>query len=145
MWLIRRGVSTEEGSKKGVGEMCKNFFFFFFFSYVTQSKKCCHKKSVMLRKVKNAVTKKMQITSLKNCLPTFSFLPVNFFPLVLWIQIENRTGLKKILNLNHKLKWNTSLQICKLHLSFITTMNMGRGIMLIRIFDLKVIDSKEKF
>ena len=42
MWLIRRGVSTEEGSKKGVGKMCKKFILFilFFAVMLHKVKKC---------------------------------------------------------------------------------------------------------
>ena len=77
----------------------------------------------------------------------FSFLQVSFSPLLLWIPTENRAKLKKILNLNHRLKWNTRLQVCKLHLIFYehfyqrtipnekqTKTNMERRIMLIRKF-----------
>ena len=45
-----------------------------------------------------------QVTSLKSCLPTFNFFPVNFSPLLLCILRGNRTKLKKILNLNRTLK-----------------------------------------
>ena len=34
-----------------------------------------------------------QSTSLNNCLSTFSFFPVSFFPLLLYILRENRTKL----------------------------------------------------
>ena len=52
-----------------------------------------------------------QSTSLKNCLSTFNFFPVSFFLLLLCISTENITKLKKILNLSHRLKWNTISQI----------------------------------
>ena len=84
---------------------------------------------------------------MKISLSTFSFLQVSFSPLLLWIPTENRAKLKKILNLNHRLKWNTRLQVCKLHLIFYehfyqrtipnekqTKTNMERRIMLIRKF-----------
>ena len=84
---------------------------------------------------------------MKISLSMFSFLQVSFSPLLLWIPTENRTKLKKILNLDHRLKWNTRLQVCKLHLIFYehfyqrtipnekqTKTNMERRIMLIRKF-----------
>ena len=69
--------------------------------------------------------KKMQITSLKICLSMFNFFQVSFSPLLLWILTENRIKLKKIHYLNYRLKWNTSLQICKLQLIFINTCIKG--------------------
>ena len=63
-------------------------------------------------------SKVTQITSLKNCLSTFNFFPVSFFLLLLCISRENRTKLKKILNLNRRLNWNTTSQMQKRHLIF---------------------------
>ena len=50
------------------------------------------------------------------------FIHIYFFPLLLCVSRENRIKLKKILRLNHRLKWNTNLQICKLHLIFLSTL-----------------------
>ena len=55
----------------------------------------------------SSCNKVTQSTSLKNCLSTFNFFPVSFFPLLLCVSRENRTTLNKILNLSHRLKWNT--------------------------------------
>ena len=62
-----------------------------------------------------------QSTSLKNCLLTFKF-PISFFPLLLCNSRENRTKLKKILNLSHRLKQNTISQMQKLRLIFLSTL-----------------------
>ena len=58
---------------------------------------------------------KMQITSLKNCLPSSNIFPVRFFSLPLCISTENRTKLKKLLKSNHKLKRNTREKILTHH------------------------------
>ena len=72
---------------------------------------------------------------------------------LLCISWENRTKLKKILNLNPRLKWDKSSQIYNLHLIFLSTLlnlngeqtkiNMGMDIMLIRGIVLKVINNEK--
>ena len=68
------------------------------------------------------VTLKFQITSSKNCLSTLKFFQVSFFMLLLCVSTKNRTKLKKIFNLSHRPKWNTSSTIYKLHLIFSLTL-----------------------
>ena len=48
---------------------------------------------------------------LKNGLSTFNFIPVSFFLPLMRISRKNRTKLKKVRNLSHRLKWNTISQI----------------------------------
>ena len=43
---------------------------------------------------------------------------VSFFSLLLWIPAENTSNLKKLFNLDHRLKWNITPQIYRLHLIF---------------------------
>ena len=43
---------------------------------------------------------------------------VGFFSLLLWIPAESTSNLKKLFNSNHTLRWNTTLQIYRLHLTF---------------------------
>ena len=42
----------------------------------------------------------------------------SFFSFLLWIPAESLSNLKKLFKSNHRLRWNTTLQICKLHLIF---------------------------
>ena len=52
-------------------------------------------------------------------LSVYIFFSISFFfSLLLCISTEYRIKLKKIHNMNHRLKWNTSSQICKMHLIF---------------------------
>ena len=99
-----------------------------------------------------------QSSSLKNCLSTFNFFPVSFFTHLLCISRKNRTQVKKILTLSHRLKWNTISQIQKMHFIFLSTLVLKdqskwrankneqgeRNIMLIRMFVLKVINNERK-
>ena len=43
---------------------------------------------------------------------------VSFFSLLLWIPEQSTSNFKKLFNLNHRLRWNTILQIYRLHLIF---------------------------
>ena len=40
--------------------------------------------------------------------------------LLLWLPAENSSNLKKLFNLNHRLRWNATLQLYRLHLIFIS-------------------------
>ena len=42
----------------------------------------------------------------------------SFFSLLLWIPAESLSNLKKLFKSNHRLRWNTTLQIYRLHLIF---------------------------
>ena len=52
----------------------------------------------------------------------FNTLSVSFSPVHLRIPTENRTKLKKIINLNHGLKWNTSSKKIQTPLDFLSTL-----------------------
>ena len=100
-----------------------------------------------------------QRTSSKNCLSTFNFFSVSFIQLLLCISRENRTKMKKILNLSHRLKWNTISQYIKTSFDFLSILVLRdqskwkanknehgeRYIMLIRMFILKIINNEKSF
>ena len=59
---------------------------------------------------------KGRITSLEIPL----IFPVSFVYLLLWIPADYRTYLKKLFNLNYRLRWNATQQRCRLHLIFLS-------------------------
>ena len=65
---------------------------------------------------------KIQITYLENCLSTFNFIPVIFFPLLLCISTKKQNKAEDILNLNHRLN-KVEHKFTNMHTAFDFFMN----------------------